>query len=197
MFFVLVWWISNLLSFRLKEQITAIEQGKLSRAVCLSPQPCNPDLFGDLVRLINAVRRQRVTTLDLQASFLQFICTVLCKDASIIHMKSFTQKATLICSELLKLRLIAAEQGTPVGCFPRLDVLNAVLELIKDALLWKLDDLVFIGLSNTSLADQHGQQILAFLQALSIYSAQRRPAVQVELNGVLTVHYNSGIFWSM
>jgi hypothetical protein len=60
-----------------------------------------------------------------------------------------------MCKLSLKKLILSfsVEQGTPVGCFPRPDVLNAILELIKDALLWKLDDPVYIGLSHTSLAD--------------------------------------------
>jgi|688.fasta_scaffold228310_1 hypothetical protein len=92
-----------------------------------------------------------------------------------------------MCKLSLKKLILSfsVEQGTPVGCFPRPDVLNAILELIKDALLWKLDDPVYIGLSHTSLADQHGQQILSFFKTLPKYSS-RKPAVQIEVNGVLT-----------
>jgi hypothetical protein len=64
-------------------------------------------------------------------------------------------------------------------------LLNAILELINDALLWKLDEPVYIGLSNTSLADQHGNQILAFLKSLPKFSL-RQPAVQLDVHGVLS-----------
>jgi hypothetical protein len=48
---------------------------------------------------------------------------------------------------------------------------------------WKLD--VYIGLSNTSLADQHGHLILAFLKKLPKPISAKRPAVQVELKMVV------------
>ena len=95
---------------------------------------------------------------------------------------------TGICKISLKKLMFpfSVEQGTPVGCFSRPDALNAILELIKDALLWNLDDPVYIGLSHTSLADQHGQQILAFFKTLPKHSS-RKPAVQIEVNGVFTL----------
>ncbi len=72
-----------------------------------------------------------------------------------------------------------------MGSFPRPDLLNAILELIKDALLWRLDEPVYIGLSNTSLADQHGIQILTFLKSLPKFSL-KQPAVHLDAHGVLS-----------
>jgi hypothetical protein len=77
-----------------------------------------------------------------------------------------------------------------LGHFTRPDVLKAILvpllDLIQEALLRKLD--VNIGLSNTSVADQHGHLmtlILAFLKKLPKPISAKRPAVQVELKMVI------------
>jgi hypothetical protein len=67
------------LSNRLKAQILSIERGALSKAICISPLPSNPNLSDDLVRLVNAVRKKKVTSLDLQASLLLFLQTELCQ----------------------------------------------------------------------------------------------------------------------
>jgi hypothetical protein len=74
-----------------------------------------------------------------------------------------------------------------LGHFTRPDVLKAILDLIQEALLWKLD--VYIGLSNTSLADRHGHLILAFLKKLPKPISAKRPAVQVELKMVIIASY--------
>lgn len=76
-----------------------------------------------------------------------------------------------------------------MGHFTRPDVLKAILDLIQEALLWKLD--VYIGLSNTSLADQHGHLILAFLKKLPKPISAKRPAVQVELKMVVIASFKS------
>jgi hypothetical protein len=52
---------------RLKKQILDIQEGRLSEAACVSPDPCNADLGNDVVRLLNAVQEKQIRSLDLQA----------------------------------------------------------------------------------------------------------------------------------
>lgn len=52
---------------RLKKQILDIQEGKLFRAACISPDPCNSELGHDVKRLVEAVLEHRVQSLDLQA----------------------------------------------------------------------------------------------------------------------------------
>ena len=52
---------------RLKKQILDIQEGRLSKAACVSPDPCNADLGNDVVRLINAVLKKQIKSLELQA----------------------------------------------------------------------------------------------------------------------------------
>jgi hypothetical protein len=52
---------------RLKKQILDIQQGKLSQAACINPDPSNSDLGNDVLKLVNAVLGHRIKSLDLQA----------------------------------------------------------------------------------------------------------------------------------
>ncbi len=51
---------------RLKAQISAIENGEMFSASCINPELANPDLQRDLVRLIHAVQKQRIISIELQ-----------------------------------------------------------------------------------------------------------------------------------
>ena len=80
----------------------------------------------------------------------------------------------------------SGDQGTPLGLFGEPDVLGAVLDLIKAALLWSLEKPVFIGLTRTSLCDQQGQRILTFFKTLPDCSPGRNiPRVHLEMYEVM------------
>ena len=75
-------WHEQCMSYRLKQQISDVENGKRSTAACISPNPSNPELSGDVVKLVNAVRKQRITSLDLQERPLMYVCTWVCMAVS-------------------------------------------------------------------------------------------------------------------
>lgn len=59
-------WCCNLMCCRLKKQILDVQEGRLSKAACVNPNPCNADLGNDVMRLINAVLEKEIEFLDLQ-----------------------------------------------------------------------------------------------------------------------------------
>ncbi len=76
-----------------------------------------------------------------------------------------------------------------MGCFGSPDVIGAVLDLIREALLWNLAPPVFIGLSQTSLQDVHGKRILDFFKTLpEDPSGGKGPGVHIEMYEVRIQH---------
>ncbi len=71
-------------------------------------------------------------------------------------------------------------------------MIGAVLDLIREALLWNLASPVYIGLSQTSLEDEHGKRILDFFKTLPECPPGRKgPGVLIEMYQVRIQHYSS------
>jgi hypothetical protein len=106
-----------------------------------------------------------------------------------------------LCSQLqpysanifkVKILFASCEQGTPLGCFDSLDVLGAILDLIRASLVWNLESPAYLGLSRTSLQEVHGKRILAFFKTLPECPFEREQSgVLIEMYEVQTLHLSA------